>query len=528
MALTLDPPPSWFVLSKSPMYMGLETDKYVIFNGYPAFMFLWTEDLSLNVAGNSFNFKWPSGSATMTLVAGTPDDSGTQVPIWVSGQSAAVYANLLVTYFKLNYSLSEYFNITWGTQVGDVYISIEAKTNDLEFDLWETSLTGTGYSIEIFDTPSPIQLQDNYKMFVDVYVETVHANALYEKVGTQELDPVDNICLFDISKMVNAKLSYQLPAFNETSILRNFQTMKRFYVRYAEKYGSPVAIKKAYETTPIEALKAGFNFTQFSNTYAQINSHYIANKLFLTRQPRTKKVSASQQEYLSFITPDTSTANVVMKVEWYFVDGSPSTQTTTAPISMGKKQLWVFPVGFNQIAPTLFPGNPFETISKYKVWIEGSYGGAYSVFSEEFTFTCDKDVYRDERFFLFTSSDGGIDTLRATGINTRTTSVEGDVLSTDIRKYPGYLPSEGEYKTANLLAKSTCLQNTGFLTKAQNKWLDDFFLAEKKWEVLDGTFVPIVLITKQKPYDESQSKPYSFDFEYSYAFDDVVTKSEQI
>ncbi|MES2590914.1 MAG: hypothetical protein V4608_03430 [Bacteroidota bacterium] len=523
MTLALETSPALFVLSKCPMYMTLETDAYVVDPGAKAALALSTVDLTENIAGDSFNFKWADETVIMTIVAGTPDGSGTQVPAWVLGQSETYYATVLVTHFKNNYLLSENFDIMVFSFLGLISVIFLAKNYGIEYDLGaETTVTGTGYDL-LGTIPVAYVVQDNYKMFVDVYVEVAHKNGTYTKVGTQELDPDEfNMCGFDLSKMVNSKLEYQLPSYNEVTPQRNTQTMKRFYTRYAEKYGSPVTIKKVYETAPIEALKAGFNFLQFQLSYSQIDNHYIANKLFLTRQPRAKKISAIQREYLHWISPDTTTANVVLAVKIYKDDGTTATSYGT-PVSSGPKEMRRFASGYDQRVASLFPLVLFSTVIKYEVWVEGNWGSGYVVASEVFTFICDKDYYRDERYFLFTNSDGGIDTFRATGLKVETTQLEGDVLNINSRS-----PVTGEYVEANIQSKSTVVQNSGHLNREQNKWLDDMFLAEQKWEVIDGGFVPITFLTKEKPFDESQNKPFSFEFEYFYSFDNTVIKSEQL
>lgn len=532
MALTLNVDPAHYCLSKSPMWAKITTDKYVVSSGAKAvFDFLPEGDISENIIGGKFVFKWANGTVTIDIISGTADDSGTQVPVHPPGMDATTYSSVLVQYFKLNYTLNDLYEIT---QVYD-YVHFVARNVGTEYDLANSQVFDTGYSMDRPSSPGDVVVQDNYKMFIDVFIESEHNLEDYEKIGTQELDPVDSICIFDISRIVNAYLEYKLPNPGTIIPFENKSSIKKFFIRYAEKYGNPVLPKKVYETTPTEALKSGLTYQQYEFITDAIQYIYIDESLFLTRQPRTKKVNSAQAEFLSWIAPapdpyfaaHTLAPVVTIETVIYFLDGSPAYTKHSANIAVNERELWVLPVSYNALGiSTLGAAYAFDKLLKYTVSVKWSMPGLPAV-SETFTFICDQSFYIDQRIFLFTNSDGGIDTFRATGNKINESDVERDTLN--IKRQYGYKSSTGEYTEANIVKTQKVKQNTGVINRDQLKWLDDFFHAEKKWEIMpDNSFLPIILTSTAKPFDESQAKPFSFDFEYFYAIDDNVIKSNEL
>lgn len=533
--LTLNVSPVLYNFSKSPMWAKITTDNYVVNAGVKAQLNVIPDDQALNVIGGTFNFKWATGSVTMTIVADDyPDESGTQVPDWPPGMPAATYCEILVYYFNMNYLLSDLFNISV-VSTPDPLVYFEAKEIDLELDLTPTTVINTGFIADVFYFPVAYQVQPNYKMLLDVYIESIHNSAVYSKIGTQELDPVNNSCIFDISRIVNAYLQYQLPASYYILPFKNNVSIKKFFVRYTEKYGSPVATKKVYETSPTEVIKSGLPYIDAAYTTDAINNVYISNGAFLTRQPFTKKVIVGQQEFMSWICPPPDAyfaANslpvvITIATKIYFVNNDAPYTKLSNNVVVAERELWMFPLSFAALGiAALGAAYTFDKVSKYEVTLVWSYPSTPAV-SETFTFVCDHDSYLNQKMFLFTNSDGGIDTFRATGARKITSDIESDVLN--IRKQYGYTPNDAEYNEFNKNKTSHVIQNTGFLNRAQLKWLDDFFLAEHKWEVDENNaFIPIVITSQTKPFDDSQTKPFSFDFEYFYAFNDVVIKSNEV
>ena len=104
MALTLNVSPTDYNLSKSPMWAKITTDNYVINPGIPASLYLNADNSDPNAVGGTIKLVWPLGSITMTIVSGTPDDSGFQLPP-KGAQTDTAYATILAIYLKKNYLL---------------------------------------------------------------------------------------------------------------------------------------------------------------------------------------------------------------------------------------------------------------------------------------------------------------------------------------------------------------------------------------------------------------------------------------
>ena len=144
-----------------------------------------------------------------------------------------------------NYKLSENYTIKkTGTS-----IELTAKIEGSEFSLYDNFHSSSfGYVINATYTDGiDIVYAENYKMKADLWMEDSFNSATFVKNGTIELDPLDNTCIFDFQTIANSNLSYCLPSYNESSPISCDQTIKKFYIRYIEKYGNPIIERQGHD-----------------------------------------------------------------------------------------------------------------------------------------------------------------------------------------------------------------------------------------------------------------------------------------
>lgn len=208
---------------------------------------------------------------------------------------------------------------------------------------------------------------------------------------------------------------------------------------------------------------------------------------FLTWQPRHKRVTYYSPEWLTFYATDART----LKLKATFANGS-TKQLNLLTATAGKA--YTQNLQYAYVAGLL--GNTYPTY--YEVWTEGSGGSR----SESQFYLYEEAKSADEQWFLFTNSLGGIDTIRAYGVNKLAAE---HTHSLDER--------EEELEEYDVETDRLYVKNTGWLDDYERHWLLDFFPATRKYIYEAGALRRIVLTDSEASYTSSDL-PSSYTFTY--------------
>lgn len=208
---------------------------------------------------------------------------------------------------------------------------------------------------------------------------------------------------------------------------------------------------------------------------------------FLTWQPRHKRVTYYSPEWLTFYATEART----LKLKATFANGS-TKQLNLLTATAGKAYTQNLQYAF--VAGLL--GNTYPTY--YEVWTEGSGGNR----SESQFYLYEEAKSADEQWFLFTNSLGGIDTIRAYGVNKLAAE---HTHSLDER--------EEELEEYDVETERLYVKNTGWLDDYERHWLLDFFPATRKYIYESGALRRIVLTDSEASYTSSDL-PSSYTFTY--------------
>ncbi len=510
MALTVLTNPSNYQLSKNPVVLQLSTDSYKTSAGTVSSMVIIAS--GTNAVDGILIFVWNTGSVTFTVKV-TPDGSGNQIRSKGS-HTDEEYGLMVIEDMEKNYIFSETFNLialSGGAYAGG--IGIVSKQKGVDFDLYVGfSQTDSGFVKDtIFRVigTDPVY-SENYKMKADVWLETLLYADDFVKVGTQDRDPLDNKCKFDFQDELNGNLSYDFPTYSQTAPSICYHVLRRFYIRYFEKYGNPVLPQKVEQSTTGYILKAGVVNRDFVGTTKLLESKFQTPGKFLTGQPRTKKVSSAQKEFLYGYMRLKITISLKNHKDDIVVDG--------ITVFMVPYSVILFPSGFTQL--NLIAHATFEDIINYTVEVIHVASG--DILSEKFTYVPDLDYYIDEHYFLFSNSNGGADTVRFTGVKETAFEIEKETVQRTMLFDTSV--TTAEYADVNHLVKDKFKHASGFITKDEADWLEDLFIAEQKFIIAEGKFIPISISTISHGKYNSQTGKTFYELEYSYAETNPVIK----
>ncbi|MCC2546433.1 hypothetical protein LJY25_08250 [Hymenobacter sp. BT175] len=230
---------------------------------------------------------------------------------------------------------------------------------------------------------------------------------------------------------------------------------------------------------------------------------------FLTWQPRRKRITSGQPEWLAWLCPPGTSNTVRVKTRYTLaaVGGSPGpaiTQEVVMDLSGGR--------GSRYKLLSIPVDSSVAGLASVQVWLTDDAG---ETISEVFDYVVVPATERT-RYFLFTNSLGGTDTLRTEGrregaLDTREELAER-IVTPD---RPAVL---GSTYVLSQEATRKIKQPTGWLTTEQLDWLQELVLARERWEVAAGRLLPVLLTKKTLTYaqDDSALRGYTFEFEYAF------------
>ncbi len=300
-----------------------------------------------------------------------------------------------------------------------------------------------------------------------------------------------------------------LPAYNQGFVSPCTNIVKQFSVEITELNPADDTILDTHTTVAI-ALLAGLTLElAFSTSLLD----YLAgpSQRFLTNMPQVQSVGTATQVFLYFYNTnlDYLDAQVSVRFRIYYTDG-----TDSGVLTLSTQLLFcsIIPAGYNQLdIPMYVPVG--KTVDHYEVYIDDQ-----GTLTEIRRFDLDQACYPDGREFLFLNSLGGMDPLRIRMVEEINLDRQSDV----VERYQSADTSlmDGQYFETGILTTRKFKVNTNQWLAEDRLWLQEFFASPKIFEVNNGRFLPIRILSSSVLI-KNKADYLAVSFEYRYRFDDI-------
>lgn len=294
--------------------------------------------------------------------------------------------------------------------------------------------------------------------------------------------------VIDLSRIISEQLSFNFQPADITQPWRQTLLARTFYFTAIENADGAEAVR----SDDFICIRAGID-----NLQESVAIWLTAN--FLTWQPTVKRVTYSTPEFLTYYAQDDCTVHVRI----YYPDGSDPTDHTLAELTAGA---WTIPVSYSVIAALLELTTPQQLAAAehlpgaYDIWIEDGDSTRLTYIQRYLA----SALRENEQWVLFENSLGGIDCFRAYGQGSVETEHQHQTAEID--------NDTTEYRIDTIRRQK---RSTGWLDKAQRRWLLDFFPASRRWLCQDGVFRPIILTDDSVTY-ALDNMPAEFEFTFRY------------
>ncbi|MCA8830520.1 SprB repeat-containing protein [Hymenobacter pini] len=267
-------------------------------------------------------------------------------------------------------------------------------------------------------------LKPNLTFVCQVLVEEQYLSNQFTAVGAELEQPADKDgrTAFQVQELLSPYLQYHVPAAVGPVAERAESLFKRFFLRYAQVYGTPPVRAAALSAEQHYVLLGGLSFTE-ARARTWHNSYQQQVRPFLTWEPREKEVFADQPEFL-YYQALTATPSVRLVVELTFDDNS-TQELNVGEVEGGvqRYEVFCFGCGFAQLRLERLPAEQRARIRSWRVWVADDDG---FVVSEVRTYYLSQRQAPLRRYVLYANSLGGMNTFVAEGEAQLDAEVTGD------------------------------------------------------------------------------------------------------
>lgn len=467
MSLTTIQEPAALSFSKNPVWYRFLSGNYRLTVGDKA---KYEIVFSSPLAGHHFTIEFNGKVYTFNCVSSPNGDGYEFRPYGNSTQF-----NQMVTDFEGNYYLYKHYDFT-PSYAGNKII-FEAKENGA---IWNMQLIDASTSITLNtvlagtdDTFNP-----NYKVFADIHLQSNPANAPETNLIAQldadawkddvvmALGTNEYVFDFELQNILNTKLKAFVPGWNLATVTKATEMLLNFWLRYGEIYGDdPVVHFNSYNGAANNYKQVIIGGLQLDEVTFTVTPSFTGLKL-LNRQPATKVISKSCQEYLyKYMT--TAEQDLQLQCAIYYTDGTTWSGNVGTAVGLSTaKSVYVFPAGWDVL--NLGSKSPTKTPVRYEVYITNDIG---TVLSDTQHYVLDLREYEETQRLLFLGACGAMEHVLLTGYTQEKLENEGE--QSVAAKMPWYDRGDALLVHANTRQKTIYVFNTGYKSKDYIDWLKE-------------------------------------------------------
>lgn len=345
----------------------------------------------------------------------------------------------------------------------------------------------------------------NLSFACEVFVEADYLSGEFTRVASLE-QPADRQgrTVFDVQALLDAYLHEHLPALNQRRASRADSLFRRFYLKTGEVFGTPPAPAALSDQAEQYVVLGGLSDEEHAADTWFAGRYQARARPFLTWEPNDKRVLPAQPEYLYYMVDSFDLPAFRQRARLHLADGTSQEFTFAVVTGIRRFEVYCLPAGYAQL--TLDTIGLEAPVVAWDVWVADEDGVPQT---EVRRYHLDQGYYPEQRFFLYTNSLGGVNTLAALGQAKRVLDVKAE-----LAERPRYDPLLGDTLVLAQHGQSVLSISTGPRRRAQLIADQELLLSPRVTLQSGGQYWPGTVKAKSTPVlDESDALPaLEFDF----------------
>ncbi|MCX6216493.1 hypothetical protein [Spirosoma sp.] len=473
--------------------------------------------------GTVLRLRW--NGKVITLTARTTPTLPTEFP---AGNGSSAYATILAIWFGSLFAFRSDFTISRVDAGIWSLIKFTARKPGVAYTISLDNNTGAGPIDLGVDTAGadPV-LRVQYSVYCAVYLQKpgspgTDLEADYEQVFAPvvEMDS-DGLAQFDVGAVLHDALKADWPDWSASTTTLSHTSARKYYLAYAEAYGSPIEVGRLYTDQVRYILLGGTDYQHRASGGQNLLQRYTndpAADPALRFGATTRVVRPDEPQFLSFLNSRVDRLGSALLITLTFDDDSQlvMNDVLSQPVDVLAGQKVTFAVGAPQ--QKLFDNLPAGRILKeYTVrWVGTSLGT--SPLSAEYRFILNYDYQPHTRYFAYLTSLGVVDTLATFGKGS-------SELARFYEQAEVYLPAlyelaDGQFTDYGISLQRSVEVTTGFRSQTELRRWDDFYRSPKQFRLVDAQALPVGITAKSIKENKDGDTQFAHRFEYVYLFKD--------
>lgn len=417
------------------------------------------------------------------------------------------YTNLLAEQMRANYNIFMVFEVTVTINVVGRFISLDPRGNRAGTYTVENTLTNIAHTVFL---GSSSEYQPALRLLLIVETNQPESRRLVHSLPViADEAPVVFEIQEDFELQPSAPTSNSIGAGGAymTQCAGNWASYKLYW---AEQFGSP-AQASALQSDDITRY-AIFGGQDYFNEYGPFWEYFNLNGKFLTAAPRTQTVTSEQPVWLYWLGRADARS---IRIAGNFTRRSGATGTFLRGLFVETRGIPVaLKAGMQQLN---LPDTAADPIISYRVWLINS---TATVISEVFTFAVTAQCGEFNRYFLFANSQGGCDTVRATGKHETSLAVS----SQEGKRYVSPAELErGEDFQYGRTSRAVFEGSVGYKSASYLAYLQDMLNAPSAWlvDIPNSRLNPILISAGDYRLFKDGDDLFTLKFRYTFAWEDA-------
>lgn len=499
MALTQIISPSTEVLSRNPiLFKFLAAD--VFGNVYGTQSGVSAEAQTPNtyfVENDTLTVQWTEPDGTNHSVTFTAKDAPTLESEFqaTSADPYATYLQSIADVIGSHPRISPFFNVTAEDNDPVFTLKIQSKFADSNWLVNWIAVASHTVTIVQSSSISPNNTPVNYAVNMEVFFEKVYDTGEFERIATIESHPDDNgHVYFDIQNIINnaqkdSRTTPDIPNFTDNSPYR-CDNLRRFYVRFNEESGSPLAQSAWNTSNVIKSLFGGLpqiehlNDEEFFPNVSAVNS-------WLTYYPNRKKIHETQPEHLAWYNWTGGDATVELQIDVYNNTSSAISNTITvfAGTVVKDGDTMIFPISYDALSLQQFAYTP----EKFSVTLKYSSGTKTGANARTYYLDC---TYQENaRFIFYINGFGAPECLMLRGHYEKNLQVSREITERIIT--PDTSPLARQVEQYGYDYQHPITYRSGYLSDKEVDALQELIIYNDAYEVSEDERRSIHILTNQ-------------------------------
>ena len=483
--------------------------------------------------GTRFVLRWDGHSEE--IVARTVPADVNEIP---AGNGGEAYVQSLLPYFEAFFLIREDFAVTIDGIGGAFSLIFEANKSGPRYNFAATNAKAPGSITPVANVDPRFKggnalLRERYSIYVELHLQRTgtagSTRADFDRIYQTNLETNEQgTCRFNAGDLLNAHLKADWPDWNNALPTVAVHSHRKYYIAYAEAWGSPLRIGRIATNEIRHAYLGGSDYlsrgTNGLALTALTGTPNPAADRSLRSGPLTRYVRPDEPQYLTFANLRTEAITALRLSLTLTLDNGTTVNVASAypdkPAADGDKV--TFPVGTVALGlAALIP--PGRSLREYTAQLRVG-GVAYSTV---YRYLINYDYQPHTRYFAYLSSLGCVDTLTTFGKG----SYE---LTRFYEQAERVMPANYELKDGQFVDYDVAVQQqvdvaTGFRGEAELRIWTDFYCSPQRFSLQTTqsagmVALPIGIVSKSIKQAKDGDTLFAHKFEYAYLFrDDFYT-----